>query len=491
MGVRVTLAAFVALFAVAATGREPDVEGLKAYAALGYTIISREEDTARRIPTQIAMIDAVLAKLLTRDARTEAAPTYLFLVPQNLWTHYLRPALGVDEDFVAGRFANYLLINNCRCDSTALQASVYNQYAHLYLRQHFGGVLPLWFEVGVARVAKLTEFINSRAYIGTPFGLYQGWMPIDQLLRLEKTSPEYRSRATTLVVHDESWALAYRMISDPAFGRQMAAFLQALDELKPIEEGVQSSFGMSVEQFNRDLFLYTRGSAVKIVSVTVELPPPATLEPGRDMSRLEAFDFLADVMFASEAKRERLLGMINALQRIAPDSSQVRVLRLRLAARDREDPVIDWLLGKLEPNLADLRVARGVGLALFERVRERRADDSLTAERTLMLERRALELLDGALRAQPDDPEAAWAFGMLAASTKQQLGSALQRLLSASENMPKHADLAMATALVYESRQQQDQMISHLADTARFARSAEQRTWARTRLEEAKKSISQ
>jgi hypothetical protein len=482
------LAALAALFAVATNGREPNVEGFKAYAAPGYTIISREEDTARRIPTQIAMIDAVLAKVLNRGAAAAPAPTYVFVVPQNLWTHYLRPAIGVNEEFVAGRFANYLLINNCRCDSTALQASVYNQYAHLYLRTQFGGVLPLWFETGVARVAKLTEFANSRAYLGMPFGLYQGWMPIDQLLRLEKTSPEYRSRATTLVVHDESWALAYRMISDPVFGAQAATFLQLLDELKPIEEAVQSGFGMSVGQLNKDLFLYTRGTAVKIVSVTVELPPPTTLKPGRDMSRLESFDLLADVMFASGSKRERVLGMINALQRIVPDSPQVRVLRMRLAARDREDPVIDWLLGELEPSLADPRVARGVGFALFERVHERRADDSLTAEKILVLQRRALELLDSALRAQPDDPEAAWAFGMLAASTKQQLGSALQRLLSASEIVPRNADLAMATALVYESWQQPEQMRSHLEDTARFARSAEQRRWARARLEDASKA---
>jgi hypothetical protein len=162
---------------------------------------------------------------------------------------------------------------------------------------------------------------------------------------------------------------------------------------------------------------------------------------------------------------------------------------MRLAARDREDPVIDWLLGKLEPDLADPRVARGVGLALFERLRDLRANDSLTAEKTVVLQRRALELLDGALRAQPDDPEAAWAFGMLAASTKQQLGTALQRLLSASESMPRHADLAMATALVYESWQQPEQMRSYLEDTARFARSAEQRLWARARLEDARKAI--
>lgn len=477
------VAALAMLIAAAANARDPDVGRLMSYATPGYTVISREEDTARRIPTQIAMIDAVLAKVLSRESRSVATPTYLFVVPQNLWTDYLQPAMGVDEEFVPGRFANYLLINNCRCDSTALQASVYDQYARLYLRTQFGGVLPLWFEAGIARVAKLTEFINSRAYIGMPVGLYQGWFPLDQLLRLEKSSPEYRSRATTLAVHDEFWALAYRMISDPAFGAQVAALLRELDDLKPIDEAVQLSFGMSVEQLNRDLHLYTRGSAVKIVSVTVELPPPAKLDAGRKMSRLESFELLADVMFAMGSKRERVLDMINAARRIAPDSPQVQVFRMRLAARDRDDVVLDGLLDKLEPNLAEPQIARGAGLAIFERVRDRRADDPLTTEKALALQRRALELLDGALRAQPDDPEAVWAFGMLAASTKQLRGSALQRLLSSSETVTRNADMAMATALVYESLEKPEKKIAYVQDTARYSSSIEQRLWARRQID--------
>jgi hypothetical protein len=118
------LAALAALFAVATNGREPDVEGFRAYAASGYTIISREEDTARRIPTQIAMIDAVLAKVLNRGARAEIAPTFVFVVPQRLWTNYLRPAIGVDEEFVAGRFVNYLLINKSACSACAWRREI-------------------------------------------------------------------------------------------------------------------------------------------------------------------------------------------------------------------------------------------------------------------------------------------------------------------------------------------------------------------------------
>jgi hypothetical protein len=156
---------------------------------------------------------------------------------------------------------------------------------------------------------------------------------------------------------------------------------------------------------------------------------------------------------------------------------------MRLAARDRDDAVIDWLLDKLEPALADPHVARGVGLALFDRIRARQPDDLLTTEKTRALQQRALELLDGSLRARPDDPEAAWAFGMLAASTNQLLGSALQRLLSASEGMPRNADISMAIALVYETLQKPGKMIAHLQDTARFSRSAEQRAWAKRRIE--------
>jgi hypothetical protein len=467
-----------AFIAMAAHARDPDVGGLISYVGPEYTIVSKEEDTAQRIPTQIAMIDAVLAKVLSRGSRSVTLPTYVFVVPQNAWTRYLQPALGVDEEFVQGRFANYLLINNCRCDSRALTTSVYNQYARLYLHSQFGGVVPLWFEEGIGQVAGLTSFMTSRAYIGGPDGLYLGWMPLEQLLRLEKSSPEYRSRATALVVNQESWALAYRMISDPDFGARGAAYLQAVEEQKTIDEAVQSGFGMSIEQLDKDLYLYTRGAAVKVVSVIVDVPKAEKLAAGRKMTRLEGYEMLADVMFAMGSKRERLVDMINAAHRASPDSPQVDVMKTRLAARDRDDHRLDELADRLEPYLPDPQIARGAGLALFERVREPQARDPGTAESELTTQKRALTLLDTALRARSDDPEAAWAFGMLAAATNQQLGLALQRLFSASELAPRNADIAMAIAMVYQALGKPEKKMVYVREAARYARSAEQRQWS-------------
>jgi tetratricopeptide (TPR) repeat protein len=264
----------------------------------------------------------------------------------------------------------------------------------------------------------------------------------------------------------------------------MFSYLDAINDLQPVDQAVQSSFGMSVAELDKSLFYW--GGPAKTAQVNFELPEIAN-PSGRSMTEFDSLAMLADAMFASEFKRARILELINAAQRIAPNSAGVRVLRLRLAARDREDAAIDWLLDKLEPALADPRVARGVALALFERVRAREPGDPLTTEKTRALQQRALELLDRSLRAQPDDPEAAWAFGMLAASTNQLLGSALQRLLSASERFPMSADIAMATALVYESLGKPERMIAHLRDTERFARSIEMRAWAKRRIELARR----
>jgi hypothetical protein len=153
-------------------------------------------------------------------------------------------------------------------------------------------------------------------------------------------------------------------------------------------------------------------------------------------------------------------------------------LRLQLAVRDRNDGALNQLLAEFEPRTTDPRVARGVGLALYERVRESRNGDPLSPADRERHGRRALELLDRAVMSKPDDVEAIWGYAMLAARFKQDLPNALQRLNRGLGIAGNNADLAMAAALVHEAQGDQKQMIPFLVVTARMTADTAQREWA-------------
>ncbi|MEO8018148.1 MAG: hypothetical protein ABI769_10065 [Pseudomonadota bacterium] len=483
------------LFAVMAHGREPDVSGLKSYAMPEYTIVTHDKGAARQIPMQIAMIDSALRKVLSGPRRIAGAPTYVVIARLGLWKGYLEPGPEYVGEFIPGRFVNYILINDCGCGEGGLRGTIYYEYTHQFLHTQFRGILPLWFDEGMAGLMQTTVFVGSKAMVGQrPFialwsqDVAPGWTPLRRLLDLEKSSPEYRSIVgweTGL----ETWGLVHRgIVADPAYGKQMFDYLDALNDVSSIDDAVKASFGISVEELNTATYHYLRNGPFNVRRIEIDLPKPIALNPGRSMSELESLQLVADAMLVSGFNPEHVVEVINAAQRRAPDSAEVIVLRMRLAARDRADANLLQLLREMEPHLAKPAFARGAGLALFERVQDERSDDSMNPDQRLELQQRALELLDKALRAQPDDPEAAWAFGILAASSKQMLGSALQRLLSASESAPMNSDLAMASALVYEAMQKPMKMIAALEDASRYSRSAEQRKRARQRIEELKKS---
>jgi hypothetical protein len=477
--------ALAALLAVSARAREPDVGGFRSYSMPGYTIVTHDEKAARQIPTQIAMIDGVLEQLLVGQTRIPGAPTFVIVAPQKLWNDYLQPSAEVVSEFMPGRFVNYMLLVNCRCDAAFLKRQVYHEYAHLFLHAQFRGILPLWFDEGMAGLVERTEFRGSRAILGQPTTMSPGWMDMDDLLRLDRSNPGFRSAVHAARFHDQSWALVHRgIVADREFGQQMFAYLTALDDMKTIDEAVQSSFGKPFAQFSKEHYAYTSKSVFETIWLDVGPAPQVHLVSGREMSQSESIEMLADAMFVSGSKRERILRLINSMQKIAPHSAGVRVLRLRLASRDRDDRVIDFLLEKLERDLADPRVARGVGLALVDRLRDRGPEDPMSAERARHLQERALHLLDVALRATPEDPEAAWAFGIAASDTQQLQGTALQRLLTASETLPMNADIASSLALVYASMGKSEKAGPHLRNVVQFSRSMEQRKWARGQLEE-------
>jgi hypothetical protein len=204
----------------------------------------------------------------------------------------------------------------------------------------------------------------------------------------------------------------------------------------------------------------------------------------RDLDEREALEAIAGVMLDTGFNAPRVKEVIDAAAQRAPDAAGVRVLRMRLAVRDRDDVALGRLLQASGSETRDPVLARGEGLALFERVRNTDAgqpDGQLDAWRA-----QAFELLDRSLTAQADDAEAAWAFGLLSARLRRDPQLAMRRLQRASELMPRNAELAMAKASLCEANGQTVEMIPYLVDVATFTSSVEQRQWARQRIAAAK-----
>jgi len=294
------------------------------------------------------------------------------------------------------------------------------------------------------------------------------------LLGLDGYSRIYRDTERSYTVHKQAWVMVHRgLAADPAkFGRQMYELLEAQNELVPTEIAIPRIFGMSPGEFDLMLRAYSKGEFV-IRELAVGAVTVPELPTGRDLPALESLELIAGMMMVSGYNANRLVEVVEAMQRVAPGSPVARAWRMRLAARRGDGAALNQLVQGLTVG-SDPRVLRGAGLALFERALAAKADARPD---------RAFVLLDLAAKSRPDDAEVVWAHATLAAGLKRDLPVARDRIEALRASWPANADLAMAATQVYEALGENEKARAALLDTRRLAKRPEMVRWAKQKLE--------
>lgn len=477
------VAALALGLATGAFARTPDVDNIKHWSTPAFEVYSPDASQARVVAEQVAPIERVLSMLLGNEIQPTGATTLIYIAPQAVWHRYLRPSPSIMAEFVPGRFANYIVMDSY-LEKLQARATMKHEYAHCFLRTQYGGEIPLWFDEGVAEISSYAEFLTSSVRFGLPRHRGGTWMPLERLLRADKRSPDYLSHENTSAFHFQSWAFVHRgFFHDPKFGAQIFAYLNAINAGVAVDEAVQASFGMSVSELDRLLAAYTKRGFFNIAKFQVKWAPPVKLGDARRVGELEALELLARIMFDTGLNPSRLGEVIAAAKKLAPEAVSVRVLELRLAARDGSDADIESAWRAVAGQTSEPSVARAAGLALFEDLRAEILSEAAPRHRLAARSERVFTLLERAEKALPIDAESAWAFGLLAAVLGREPEFALGRVQAADVAIPRNGDLAMTLALLHERLGQPELVREHLLNTARYSRTPRQILWARQRLD--------
>jgi tetratricopeptide (TPR) repeat protein len=469
--------------AAAAFGRGPDVGGIRAYEMPAYTLVSADAAAAQAATHAAAQADAILGKLLERASHGRNAPTFLVMVPQAIWSRYLAPGSGITGQFVPSPFANYIEVG---FEGGGVGHSVMHEYAHCFLHTQFGGLVPLWFDEGIAQFVAAATFKGNTVTVGemarTPRYLPHlggwwpkvetNWMPMVTLLGLDGNSRIYRDTQRSYTIHKQGWIMVQRgLAADPGqFGQQMYALLDAQNELVAPEVAIRTIFGMSPGEFDVMIRTYAEGVMTTRDLAIAPVAAPA-LPPGRDLPAIESLELVASMMMASGYHADHLGEVVEAMQRAAPGSPVTRAWRMRLEARQKSGAALDQLAQGLKAD-SDPRVLRGAGLAYFERA---------LASKDGARPDKALALLDLALTSAPGDAEAVWAYATLAAGLKRELPMARTRIEEMRASWPANADLAMAATQVYDALGDKEQALESLQATRTLAKRPELVRWAKQR----------
>jgi hypothetical protein len=445
------------------------------YELPGYTVVAVGNSQLLRDMSKLPRLKRALETSLGIEAKPTGIPTYYYVVSSSIWDRYLEPAPGVPGDFVPTRFANYVLANNARVNRQQL----FHEHTHLYLYNQMPGVYPLWFDEGLAVMMAHANYTGSKVEIfpSRKNGEF-GWVPTARVLRATRSSPEYLEQRQLLSFYYQSYAMVYRaLVDEPEFGKQVFKYLEAINNVATPDEA-EALLG-NIDALDSSMRAYLNDTGRKRVLMDVEAVEELKLPSGTPMSKLDSLLGIATICLDGGLHIDKVHELLDAAAAEPYGATRTAPLRMRLAARLKNDAELEKLYGVLTKDPNDLQAARAAGLALYERAQSLEA----AAPARTDLSTRSMKLLDRSLTARADDPEAVWAYAMQAADLKANMELALQRLLPMFERLRDNPDMALAAGRILYVQGGQD-LKPYATAVLRYSNSIEQKRWAAERIQE-------
>ncbi len=497
----VPAALLLALLSTVLGAAEPRIGKFVRYDAGDFTIVtSRSASQARSFVEDLRKFKATLEKMLDRRVANVPIPTTIVIVSQHDWISYLMPREGVAGFFQSIPFANYMAMNG---DAQIEEATpvMFHEYTHYFLASQFSGVHPPWFNEGIAEVMAFTSFkvMKGTAVLQIPMfrvreARDRDWIPFERLIKVDHFSPEYQSHKLADSFYAQAWlTVHYGLIGNPAFGRQMFAYLQQLNTLHPHEDAVRNSFGTDLEAIDRQLREYSRKNDLRSGALKMDDIPAVELPAGQPVAANDAYALLIDLMLETRGHPDRIRPLVAALSKREPKSARAAILTARLAAIDEDEAAFEAAVTAAESTLSpgDWQARRDLAGVLMRVATEFRPLSKRTSEDETRDLERALKWFSEAVAHNDRDIVALWGFGTAATRLGKDLDQAENALVAAYKLAPASAQIAMSLANLNARRNEPDAMVPYLEDTIRYATDLSMRRWAAETLLELRKFLAE
>jgi tetratricopeptide (TPR) repeat protein len=238
-----------------------------------FTVISNAgEHDGRRIALQFEEVRAMFEQLYPKLRVDSGKPTTVFALKNEDSLKLLIPSYGQNSKamHVAGFYhpfydKNFAVIRTDVSGTGPLGfRSLYHEYTHAFFRYNFRG-LPLWLDEGLAELYGNTSIEGKQARVGLPnnnqlrYLQANEFLPLEQLVAIDRTSPLYNTQEHAGVFYSESWALVHFLAFSKELQQQdlINKFLTALDKTDDPIEAAKLTFG-DLNKFSSKLAGYIR-----------------------------------------------------------------------------------------------------------------------------------------------------------------------------------------------------------------------------------------
>jgi hypothetical protein len=183
---------------------------------------------------------------------------------------YLTPVPGWQGFFTPLQFENVIVVNT-DAPFDIVATTILHEYTHFIQRNTSTMNFPPWYLEGYAELLSSASLERDRLVLGkTPNGLHvdmSRWIPVERILAVKKSDPEYLTERLAPEFCAESWALVHLLVfDDKALLDPTSRYLHALHKGYPEADA----------QFARFVFMLGRPKEVVLPLATAALKESPT-----------------------------------------------------------------------------------------------------------------------------------------------------------------------------------------------------------------------
>jgi hypothetical protein len=298
-----------------------------------HLISTLSDSKTRDIARHVQAFEQTVGSLLRKGEPLPPVPTLICVLGGHDYQRFASPRSGTAGFFSPRTYDNLIVING-DLDFDEVVESVYHEYAHYIQSSSSTANLPPWYVEGYAELFSTFKMKDLTISLGdVPQNVrlnMDDWIPIERLLAVKDSDPEYRAESLAPQFYAESWILAHMLLFDNKdFVEPTVRYLANMDIGLTESEAFAKSFSFSKADLDKTLKQLIRKRSIRIKRLTYAKPPTVQETAVTPVTAGQAALWLARVGFESGRSREVLQPLLNEAQA----SAESRVAALALEAR--------------------------------------------------------------------------------------------------------------------------------------------------------------
>jgi hypothetical protein len=434
------------------------------------------DSKTREIAMQLQAFEKTVGEVLQVEDRLPDVPTIVYVLDSGDFLRYGTGRPGLAGIFYERPYANVMVING-DLSFDFVKVTVFHEYTHFIQRNSSTRKMPPWFAEGYAELFSGFRLKENKITIGElPAGVgvdMHDWIPIERLLAVKQTDPEYRAERLAPQFYGESWALVHMLLfDDKSLTRPTNNYLENLDVGIPEPEAFANAFPFDKKALDQAVRKLINGRVIHIRTLTYLHGVALADAPISPLSVGQADAQMARLSFILGWSKETGALAAAALKE-NPTDTGIRALSARIGAQPRQEiSDIANQLAKGGANDAQLRI--DVAATLLSQDRSKEVADQ------------AFGILDELVHTASTPLEAVALWVAAAALGHVDVAKLLTTLEFSSARAPHNTEFLRDLAAVHESLRDKAKARGYYERIILVSDRPDERLWAQKQMDSAR-----